>query len=157
MIKMKKITKILIGAIVFIFILSFSSMVFADTPGVCSDTDSSLYSNVNTTTGSQFWPIVQCGNAGEHCCDFTEFAIMINRIINWFISISVSVAAITFSIAGANMLLHPDNAGEREKAKSMFIKTIIGMLIVLGAWLIIHTIITSLVSSSTNALRFLNG
>jgi len=86
---------------------------------------------------------------------FGAFAGMINTIINWFIGISVTVAAITFSIAGARMLLNPNNPGERQKALEMFKKTVIGMLIVLGAWLIVHTIVAALVNSNTGALRFL--
>ena len=88
---------------------------------------------------------------------FKAFSTMINDIINWFITISVSIAAITFAIAGGRMLMNPENSGEREKAKEMFKKTVIGMLIVLGAWLIVHTIVTTLVATNdpTNALRFL--
>ncbi len=86
---------------------------------------------------------------------FSAFATMINTIINWFIGVSVSVAAITFSIAGANILLHPDNPAERTKAWGMFTKTVWGMLIVLCAWLIVHTIVSALVRSDTGALRFL--
>ena len=86
---------------------------------------------------------------------FCAFATMINTIIDWFIGMSGVVAAITFSIAGANILLHPDNPEELKKAKSMFTKTIIGMLIVLGAWLVVHTIVVALVDPKINALRFL--
>ena len=88
---------------------------------------------------------------------FCAFATLINNVINWFIGISVSVAAITFAIAGAKILFNPGNSGKRTEAIEMFKKTIIGMFIVLGAWLVVHTIISTLVSPSTNALRFLGG
>jgi len=86
---------------------------------------------------------------------FSAFSTMINTIINWFISISATVAAITFSIAGAQMLLNPDNPGKRQDAIEMFKKTVIGLLIILGAWLVIHTVISTLVKSD-KALRFFN-
>ena len=88
-------------------------------------------------------------------CDFNAFAQLINNIINWFIGISASVAAITFSIAGAQILFNPDKPEKIEEAKGMFVKTAIGMLIILGAWLIVHTIIAAIVNPSTGALRFL--
>jgi len=88
-------------------------------------------------------------------CDFNAFAGLINNIINWFIGISAGVAAITFSIAGAKMLFNPDNPTKRQEAIGMFKKTVIGMLIVLGAWLIVHTIVSALVKPESGALRFL--
>ena len=85
---------------------------------------------------------------------FGAFAMMINTIINWIIGISIYVAALTFSIAGAQILLNPENPAKRQEAMDMFKKTAIGMLLVLGAWLIVHTVVTDLVKPSTNALRF---
>ena len=90
---------------------------------------------------------------------FCAFAGMINTILKWFIDMSVAVAAITFSIAGGKMLLNPENASKRTEAIEMFKKTVVGLLIVLGAWLAIHTVITILVpnsTGSTGALRFLD-
>jgi hypothetical protein len=88
---------------------------------------------------------------------FGALAGLINNVIQWFLGISVSVAAITFSIAGANMLMHPNQPDEIKKAKEMFRKTVVGMLIVLGAWLIVHTIVKTLVTNeATKALRFLS-
>lgn len=88
---------------------------------------------------------------------FCAFFAMINIIITWFRNMAGIVAAITFSIAGANILMHPDKPDEITKAKSMFSKTVIGLLFVLGAWLIVHTIVVTLVSTDaqTGALRFL--
>ncbi len=87
---------------------------------------------------------------------FSAFAGMINTIINWFISMAAVVAAITFSIAGGQMLLNPENPAKRTEAIKMFQKTVIGLLIVLGAWLIVHTIVAALVKPDMGALRFLS-
>ena len=99
--------------------------------------------------------IIPCDGTTACPCNFAAFAKLINNIINWFIEISATVAAITFSIAGAKMLLNPDNPGKRQEAVEMFKKTVIGMIIILVAWLVIHTVITTLVSNSNSALRFL--
>ena len=87
---------------------------------------------------------------------FCALATLINNIITWFLSLSAVVAAITFSIAGGKMLLNPENSGEREAAKEMFKKTVIGMIIILIAWLVVHSIIAALVGTGTGALRFLD-
>jgi len=139
-------------------LLKYQNMYAADTKtfngqsnnAYCSDDHS--YSN-----SSELTPLIQCGATNQHCCDFAEAAIFINRLINWFIYISVSVASITFAVAGGKMLMNPGNEAEWTKAKDMFQKTFIGMLIVLGAWLVVHTVITTLVvnnSGPTGALRF---
>jgi len=86
---------------------------------------------------------------------FGAFAGMINMVINTFLQLSVVIATITFAYAGANMLLHPDNPGEREKAKDMFKKTVLGLIIVLVAWLVVNTIVSTLVNPGSGALRFL--
>ena len=97
----------------------------------------------------------ECTGSDPSKCDFNSLIQLINNAINWFIGISVAIAAITFTIAGANILLHPDNAEKIKEAKSMFSKTVIGMLIVLGAWLIIHTVVVALVNQNVGALRYL--
>jgi len=88
-------------------------------------------------------------------CNFSSFAALVNNVINWFLSISATVAAITFSWAGIQMLLNPDNPGKRQDALEMFKKTVIGMIIILVAWLVIHTIIVTLLRDPNSALRFL--
>jgi len=99
--------------------------------------------------------LVPCGNPGEPACNFSSLTGLINGIINWFLGISVTVAAITFAIAGARMLFNPGKEAEQTAAKDMFFKTIIGLFIILCAWLVIHTIIATLVPSGNGALRFL--
>jgi hypothetical protein len=88
---------------------------------------------------------------------FLAFAAMINKIINWFVSISVSIAALTFAYGGAKILFNPENPGAIDEGKEMLKKTVIGMLIILGAWLVVHSIISALVNPETGALRFLKG
>ncbi len=174
---MKKINKKLIGVIILSVILvglCIVNFAAADTPQGTTGTAldiSTLAPNIITPnangandkticsdTGdhsdkSKWLPIIQCGNAGQHCCDVTEFFILINRIINWFLSISGSIAAITFSIAGIKILFNPSKPEQISEGWAMFRKTVIGMIIILCAWLVIHTVISALVAPY--ALRFL--
>jgi len=102
-----------------------------------------------------FWPLIQCGHAGQHCCDFKEAEILINRVINWFLSMAIIIMGGTLTYAGVNIIFNPGNATVLKESQEMFKKSIIGLFIVLFAWLIIHTIITALVNPSVNADRFM--
>jgi hypothetical protein len=145
-----------------IFLIFFTSIIFLSDAYIVYAVDNSV--NCSTAVSdyslsSKLYPLIQCGgiNANgspQHCCDFKEATILIDRIISWFISISASVAAITFSIAGAKILLNPGNVEVRSQSIDMFKKTVIGMLIILGAWLLIHTLITTFVTNPNSALRF---
>ena len=87
-------------------------------------------------------------------CNFSNMMALVNTGLTWFIDASVVVAAVTFIIAGAKILMNPGNDTALSEAKKMFTKTVVGLLIVLLAWAIIHTVITALVNPETNALRF---
>ena len=99
--------------------------------------------------------IIPCDGTAANPCTFNSLTTLVNNIVNWFLGISVSVAAITCAVAGGKMLFNPGNAGKRAEALDMFWKTIIGMVIILCAWLVIHTVIATLVDKNTGALRFL--
>lgn len=103
---------------------------------------------------NDFWPIVQCDGVSK-VCDFNAFVDMINRIINWFISIASSVAALTMAYAGAQILLNPGNSGKIEDAKKMFSKAVWGLVWLLGAWLIVHAVVSMIPDSQGDPLRFL--
>ena len=168
---MKNKYKIISGVIIFIFVLSFATMVYADaatlnsaTAQTQAQTDTLAKNYCSTTAGhsdpKSYWPLIQCGGSGQPCCDFNEAAILVNRILNWFLDIAATVAAITFAIAGANILLHPDDPAKITEGWDMFKKTAIGLFIVLIAWLAIHTAVGAIINpainsnSSTGVFRF---
>ena len=78
-------------------------------------------------------------------CKFSDFLILANRIINLAILISAALAAIAFAYAG---FLYTTAAGSMEqikKAHEVFKNVAIGFIIVLSAWLIVYTIVQTLV------------
>ena len=89
-----------------------------------------------------------CTGIDPDACNFVAFAQLVYNIIGWLIGISITIAAITFTYAGAKI----------EDGWKMLRKTVIGIAIILGAWLIVHTIVVTLVTNNPeSALRFLGG
>ncbi len=98
--------------------------------------------------------LIPCTGTAESPCDFNAVTALINNALDWFIKLSASVAAITFTIAGGQILLNPEKPAEIQKGWDMLKKTVIGMLIVLGAWLVMTEVIGAITNSETGALRF---
>lgn len=99
-------------------------------------------------------PTVCTDGSSETECNFDAIVATINHALNWFIGMAGIIAAITFAIAGIQMLLNPDNPGKREEAMTMFKKTIYGLIIVLSAWLLMKVAITALTREEIDALHF---
>jgi hypothetical protein len=104
---------------------------------------------------SQFnFGLVNCGNPNQAPCDFNSFVYMLNGIINWFIAIAVSIAALTFAYAGYKILVSGSSSSELNNAKEMLRKSVYGMVLLLGCWLIIYVIMNSLTKGG-DLLKFL--
>jgi len=79
----------------------------------------------------------------ENECDFGDFIDGIRRVINFLIVLSVPMAAVAFAWAGI-LYLTSGGSDQTEKAKDIFKKVAIGFIIVLGAWLIVNTVVSAL-------------
>jgi heme O synthase-like polyprenyltransferase len=103
-------------------------------------------------------PTVCTDSSSDTKCNFEAIMATINHALNWVIGMAGVIAAITFTIAGAQMLLNPDNPGKRADAIEMFKKTAIGLIIVLSAWLVITTSIKALIDEDLwkSFLKFFN-
>lgn len=89
--------------------------------------------------------IVTCGRGTSAPCDYNDVINLFNNIIKYIAVAAGIIATITFTVAGWNILTHPDNPGERQKAKDMFRKTIIGIFFLLCGFLIVKLIVGALV------------
>lgn len=86
-------------------------------------------------------PLIPCTND----CDFDDLLTMINRIINWIILISVPVAAGVLAWAGFK-LMTTGVVDQKQAAKNMIRKVLIGFVFILAAWIIVTTIINALLN-----------
>lgn len=93
--------------------------------------------------GAQTSVIPNCGQYNE--CGYQQLLQLVNNIINWIIMASFPVAAGVFAWAGFK-LMTTAVVDERTAAKEMFKKVFIGFVIILSAWIIVTTIVNSLLT-----------
>lgn len=81
----------------------------------------------------------------EKPCDFTFFMEMLNDIIAFLLfKLAMPLAAFMFAYAGFLYLTSGVKPEQREQAKKILTNVVWGLVIALAAWLIVHTILTSL-------------
>ncbi len=88
--------------------------------------------------------LVPCDGSPQHPCRFTSLIDLVNRMIQYLIYLMIPLAAIVFAYAGFILITQGGSPAARETAKGMFIKVVIGLIFVLGAWLIMSTIMNAL-------------
>jgi hypothetical protein len=87
------------------------------------------------------------GNFGEDC-SFCNLLGLAQRLINFFIYLSVVVATLLFTYAGILYMTSAPNPGNIERAHKIFWNVLIGLIVVLGAWLIVDTVMKVFYSES---------
>lgn len=89
-----------------------------------------------TTTNNS--GLIKCGRAGQRMCHLCDLIVGLNTIIKYIFSISI-VVALTIIVVGS--ILYIISAGDKkdiENAKGAIKNAVIGMVIVLSAWLIVN-------------------
>jgi len=81
-------------------------------------------------------------------CDFDAAVRLVQNIMNWLVYIGVYVAGAMFVYAGVLYLTAGANPGNVGRAKKIFINTAWGFAIMLGAWLIVYTIVKAFFNTS---------
>jgi hypothetical protein len=81
-------------------------------------------------------------------CNLSSFATLVQNLLNFGIFLASIIAALLFAYAGWLYLSNSLNGGESvSRAKSLFINVAIGYVIILGAWLVVDTLLGSLLGS----------
>ena len=102
-------------------------------------------------------PIVQCSGAlpdssygdignSKKACTVRDIAKTAQNLINTAIYISVFLSAGLFAWAGLIYVTNIANHGEMTKAKTIFTNVIIGLVILMASWLVIDTLMKTLVN-----------
>jgi hypothetical protein len=77
-------------------------------------------------------------------CNFCSLAQLGQNIINLAIFLAVFLSAILFAWAGWNYLTNMGDTGKIAKAHSVFVNVAVGFIIILAAWLIVDTLMKTL-------------
>jgi len=94
--------------------------------------------------------LVHCDGSDSNPCDFNAFVDLINRIINWIISIAGVIFTISLIWGGYLYMTSGENPGNKDKAKGILWNTLKGFVIILVSWLIVYTILNTLVPTGSD-------
>jgi len=87
--------------------------------------------------------IVQC----DTDCGYNDLIGLIRNIIDFIIMIAVIAAPILFAWAGFLYVTAAGNTGKIQKAHTIFKDVLIGFMIILVAWLVVNTIVGTLLNT----------
>lgn len=93
-------------------------------------------------------PLVSCGTndpkfpLSNHPCGFSDFLDLINNVIQFILYVMVvPIAAVMFFYAGFELVTSGGSTEKRGTAKKVFTNAVIGLVIAVGAFLIVQTIL----------------
>ncbi len=94
-------------------------------------------------------PLVPCGTTGRpECTEFGQVIELVKNLLDFFIWIAVPIATILFAWIGWDLMVAESKSGAISDAKKRLMTLVKGLVLVLGSWLIIRTIVSVLVSPS---------
>ena len=84
--------------------------------------------------------IVPCGS-GTNFCTLCDLVSLAQNLINIGIFITITLSAITFAVAGMKyMSSGGGDSGKATEARKMFTRVAVGLVIILGAWVGVDTL-----------------
>ena len=122
--------KLLLPLIITLIILLVPDLAFAQNlPNV---------NNEGIFTGKGLIP---CGQNADTTCNTCHIVILANTVIKWLIGITFMIFAVMAVYSGIKLVISGGNSSAKEDAKEMFTNAFIGLFIILGAWLMIDTLL----------------
>lgn len=92
-----------------------------------------------TTSG-----LVPCDNTTTKC-DFNQLMNLVNKVIKFVLyDMVVPIAAIMFAYAGFELVTSGGSTEKRATAKNVFTNALIGLVIAVGAFILIRTLLSIL-------------
>lgn len=92
---------------------------------------------------------VTCEGAGCSACDLIK---MVNKIIVWLFGMIFLIFAVLMMMAGFGLVTSGGDTSAVSAAKSKFQNALIGLLIVMAAWLLVDTMVRKLVNGGNGDL-----
>jgi len=87
--------------------------------------------------------LVPCGNPGQNPCTICDFFVLISNIINFFLKDIIPPLAILLLAVGGGMYMFSGQVPAlMARAKSVIVSTLIGLVIIYGAFVIVGTFLS---------------
>ncbi len=77
-------------------------------------------------------------------CDFDDLVAAVLYLVNWATGFAIAFCVVVIAYAGAELMISGDNSSARSKAKGRLYKVLVGLVIILIAWLIVRLITSAL-------------
>ena len=101
--------------------------------------------------------LIVCGGEivgqNDHPCQFNDLYRLGQNIITFIFYLSVPAATVLFSYAGYLYMTAAGDPGQVEKAHEIFKNVAIGFIIICAAWLIVYTILESLINPKFDIIK----
>jgi hypothetical protein len=81
--------------------------------------------------------LVPCTGAPGDECQFCKLVDLVNNVISWIAGVMTVIAAIIFTVAGFKLVTSAGNTSAKQGAKNLMTNGIIGLIIILAAWLLL--------------------
>jgi len=91
--------------------------------------------------------LVPCDGPKCNLCDLAKLA---ENVINFMVQISFVIAALLFAYAGFLFFTGGSDPGKISSARNVLTNTLVGVIIVLTAWLVVNVILTTLTGQGVN-------
>ncbi|MDO8561691.1 MAG: hypothetical protein Q7S05_02590, partial [bacterium] len=111
-----------------IHLVSFALLVFLTAPAIVSS--AVMPGQIVTCTGA----------LGSKPCTICDIAQVAQNVLNTGIFVAVFLSATLFAWAGLKYLTNAANPSGVTQAKTLFGSVLVGLLIILGAWVVIDTL-----------------
>ncbi len=107
-----------------------------------SQSSYTIYSQSSYTTSPSPAGLVQCGGVDQPVCDKGEFYKLLSRLFKYLVFISGIVVVLSIAMGGFFMLISGGSEEKVSYGKKTMRASIVGLIIVLTAWVMVNTIIT---------------
>ncbi|MBL4683623.1 MAG: hypothetical protein JKY37_03455 [Nannocystaceae bacterium] len=91
-----------------------------------------------------FAQIVPCSGGIGDPCGWSDLLTLGQNILNFIVTLSIVSAALIFAYAGFLYFTAGGDTGKVSQAHSLFLAVVIGLFLVLTAWLVVNTILDTL-------------
>ena len=86
-------------------------------------------------------------------CSFCDLVAMVQDIITWIIGIIFLIFAVLLVVAGFKLVTSGGNQSAQTSAKESLINALIGIIIVLAAWLLVDTLMRAVLPGDSGEIE----